>query len=103
MTPRQRECLDCIESYIDEHGYSPSYVEIAGMLGIASRAAVHRHIAALKRRGFIRAGYGQARSIEIVEDAPLRRAALDLINARQAANINENHWRRLERAAHAAS
>ncbi len=65
LTRRQKEVLDFIAAYQAEHGYSPSYEEIAAGLGLASLATVHKHIAALERKHYLRRGFNQSRSLEL--------------------------------------
>jgi len=49
------------------HGYAPSFEEIGKGLKLTSLATVHKHITTLEKKGFIRRGYNQSRSIEIVQ------------------------------------
>lgn len=56
LTPKQKDVLDYIVSFIEEHGFPPSFREIATGLGLASPSTVHAHIHALRERGFLRAG-----------------------------------------------
>jgi repressor LexA len=65
LTPRQKQLLDFLVGFIGEHGYNPSYEEIASGLNLASLATVHKHISALERKSYIRRGHNQSRSIEI--------------------------------------
>lgn len=65
LTRRQKEVLDFIVGFVEEHGYSPSYEELAGGLKLASVATVHKHIQALESRGYLRRGFNQSRSIEV--------------------------------------
>ncbi len=69
LTRRQREVLDVIREFIAAHGYSPSLEEIGGQLGLSSVATVHKHVTHLVEKGFLRRGWNQNRSIEIVERA----------------------------------
>jgi repressor LexA len=66
LTKRQKQVLDVLERFINAHGYSPSFEEIAKSLKLSSLATVHKHIATLERKGFIRRGYNQSRSIDVV-------------------------------------
>lgn len=71
-TKKQKEMLGFIESFIDEHGYSPSYREIASGLNYTSVATVAVHINNLIGRGHLRKRDHSARSLETVrtlEDA----------------------------------
>ena len=52
-TKRQREILDYITHFIEEHGYEPSYQQIARRFRIASKSAIAKHIAALENQGLI--------------------------------------------------
>ncbi len=66
LTKRQKQVLDVLQRFINAHGYSPSFEEIAKSLKLSSLATVHKHIATLEKKGFIRRGYNQSRSIDIV-------------------------------------
>src|SRR5207248_2634729 len=50
-----------------KHGYAPSFEEIGKGMKLTSLATVHKHISTLEKKGFIRRGYNQSRSIEIVQ------------------------------------
>src|SRR6202167_5139886 len=65
LTKRQKEVLDFLVGFVNKHGYSPSFEEIARALRLTSLATVHKHISTLERKGFIRRGYNQSRSIEV--------------------------------------
>jgi len=66
LTKRQKQVLDFLVQFIDRHGYSPSFEEIASGLGLTSLATVHKHLATLEKKGFIRRGYNQSRSVEVM-------------------------------------
>ncbi len=66
LTKRQKQVLDVLQRFINAHGYSPSFEEIAKALKLSSLATVHKHVATLERKGFIRRGYNQSRSIDVV-------------------------------------
>jgi SOS-response transcriptional repressor LexA len=63
---KQRELLSFIETFITEHGYSPSYREIMGGLNYNSVATVSVHINNLIKRGQLRKRDHSARSLELV-------------------------------------
>ncbi len=67
LTRRQKELMDFLSNFIAEHGYSPSYEEIAVGLGLASLATVHKHIQALEAKQYVRRSYNHSRSLEIGE------------------------------------
>ncbi len=77
LTKRQKEVLDFLVSFLNKHGYSPSFQEIARSLKLTSLATVHKHITTLERKGFIRRGYNQSRSIEVMQlPKPVREQVL---------------------------
>ncbi len=65
LTKRQKQVLDFIAGFVDENGYCPSYEEIAGGLGLASLATVHKHISVLEAKSYLKRGFNQSRSIEL--------------------------------------
>ncbi|HEX7091458.1 MAG TPA: transcriptional repressor LexA [Longimicrobiales bacterium] len=66
LTKRQKEILDFLRDYLEEHGYAPSYEEIAQHFAYGSLATVHEHLENLQRKGYIRKSYNESRSIELV-------------------------------------
>ncbi len=66
MTKRQKEILTYLELHISDHGYAPSFEEIAGHFGFQSLATVHEHLTNLERKGYIRRTYNESRSIEVL-------------------------------------
>jgi SOS-response transcriptional repressor LexA len=71
-TKKQRELLAYIETFIAEHGYSPSYREIMAGLNYSSVATVALHVNNLIKRGHIQKREHSARSLEVVkaEESP---------------------------------
>ncbi|HEV2421748.1 MAG TPA: transcriptional repressor LexA [Candidatus Acidoferrales bacterium] len=67
LTKRQKQVLDYLVSFTDKRGYSPSFEEIARALKLTSLATVHKHLSTLERKGFVRRGYNQSRSLEILQ------------------------------------
>jgi SOS-response transcriptional repressor LexA len=63
---KQRELLTYIESFITEHGYSPSYREIMNGCSYNSVATVSLHVNSLIKRGHINKRDRSARSLEVV-------------------------------------
>ena len=66
LTRRQKQVLDFLVGFINQKGYSPSFEEIGESLGLSSLATVHKHVGTLEKKGFIRRGYNQSRSIDVV-------------------------------------
>ena len=65
-TKKQRELLNFIETFIGEHGYSPSYREVMNGLNYNSVATVALHINSLIKRGHLIKRDRSARSLEVV-------------------------------------
>jgi repressor LexA len=65
LTRRQKEVLDFIAAWQVEHGFSPSYEEIARGLDLASIATVHKHISALQTKNYLNRSHNQSRSVEV--------------------------------------
>lgn len=65
ITRRQKQVLDFIAGFIGENKYSPSYEEIARGLDLASLATVHKHIAALETKHYLKRGFNQSRSLDL--------------------------------------
>lgn len=68
-TKKQKELLSFIDSFINEHGYSPSYREIMTGLNYTSVATVSLHVNNLIKRGHLRKRDRSARSLEVVAAA----------------------------------
>ena len=66
LTKRQRQILDYLTSYASEHGYAPSFEEIAEHFNYNSLATVHEHLSNLERKGYIKRSYNESRAIEIL-------------------------------------
>ncbi|HEY6467724.1 MAG TPA: transcriptional repressor LexA [Candidatus Acidoferrales bacterium] len=78
LTKRQKEVLNYLVGFINKNGYSPSFEEIAHALKLTSLATVHKHLSTLEKKNFIRRGYNQSRSIEVIQlPKPVREEILD--------------------------
>lgn len=65
-TKRQRELLNFVDSFIQGHGYGPSYREIMKALGYKSVSTVAIHIDGLMSKGYLRKRDRSARSLEVI-------------------------------------
>jgi len=84
MEARQRKdaIIDFITTYIDEHGYSPTYREIACGVGLRSAGTVAHYIKTLEKEGRLTVGdnmkprtVGASRRVDLeacTEDTPQR-------------------------------
>src|SRR6185295_17820996 len=66
LTRRQREIYDFVCTFIAEQGYSPSLEEIGARFELASVATVHKHVAQLVAKGWLRKSWNRSRSLEPV-------------------------------------
>ena len=74
LTKRQHEILSFLGSYSEEHGYAPSFEEIAERFNYNSLATVHEHLSNLERKGYIKRSYNESRAIEILPSEIFQRA-----------------------------
>ncbi len=74
LTKRQREILTYLGSYSEEHGYAPSFEEIATKFNYNSLATVHEHLTNLERKRYIKRAYNESRGIELMPSEVLPRA-----------------------------
>ncbi len=66
LTKRQREILDFLNEFIQQHGYAPSLEEIGRRFSLSSLATVHKHLTNLQDKGFIKRAWNRSRSVELV-------------------------------------
>ncbi len=70
-TKKQRQTLTFIESFIKQHGYSPSYREIMRGCNYSSVATAALHVNNLIKRGHLQKRDHSARSLEIISGEDL--------------------------------
>lgn len=74
LTKRQREILDYLNEFIQQHGYAPSLEEIGRRFTLSSLATVHKHLTNLQEKGFIRRSWNRSRSVELLPSRGAGRA-----------------------------
>src|SRR4051812_33447263 len=74
LTKRQREILDFLNDFIQQHGYAPSLEEIGHRFSLSSLATVHKHLTNLQEKGFIRRSWNRSRSVELLSARTGQRA-----------------------------
>lgn len=74
LTKRQREILTYLANYSEEHGYAPSFEEIAAQFNYNSLATVHEHLTNLERKRYIKRAYNESRGIEVLPSEVMPRA-----------------------------
>jgi repressor LexA len=65
LTKRQKQMVDYLVNYIEEHGYAPTLAEVGEYFGLSSLATVHKHLRNLESKGFIRRMHNHSRALEI--------------------------------------
>jgi repressor LexA len=65
LTRRQKQMVDYLEHYIEEHGYAPTLAEVGQFFGLSSLATVHKHLRNLEVKGFIKRMHNHSRALEI--------------------------------------
>jgi repressor LexA len=68
---RKRKIIDFIAATVRLRGYPPSVREIAGAVNLASTSAVHHHLQALEREGFLERGATRSRALRLTPTAAL--------------------------------
>src|ERR1035438_5930553 len=94
LTRRQKQVFDFLVNFINHQGYSPSFEEIGAGLELSSLATVHKHLQTLEKKGFIRRGYNQSRSVEVVAipaAVPFAKTAVQPFGRRKTAADDGNH------------
>lgn len=71
LTRRQSEILAFIGEYTQDHGYAPTLQEIGARFGLSSVATVHKHVAQLIAKGYLkRERRNASRDLEVVGAPP---------------------------------
>ena len=65
LTPRQKEILELIQSFIAEYGMPPTRADIARELGFKSANAAEEHLRALQKKGVLELVPGASRGIQL--------------------------------------
>ena len=65
LTKRQKQMVDFLENYIEEHGYAPTLSEVGVYFGLSSLATVHKHMRNLELKGVITRQHNHSRAVEV--------------------------------------
>jgi repressor LexA len=68
LTARQQELLSFIIGFFREHGYAPSFDEMAAGINSPSRGSTHGLVERLIERGYLKRLANRTRSIALVDD-----------------------------------
>jgi repressor LexA len=88
ITKRQRQVYDFISSFVQKHGYSPSFEEIGEGLGLSSLATVHKHISNLEKKGLLKRDYNRSRSIDVLAPRGRMRQAMGMAAVAGAGDVS---------------
>ena len=66
LADRQREVMDIVMEYIDEHGYPPTIREIGEKMAIGSTNGVTCHLALIEKKGWVRRDRSLSRGIVVL-------------------------------------
>jgi len=69
---RKQRIIEFIATTLRDRGYPPSVREIASAVQLASTSAVHHHLQALEREGYLERGATQSRALRLTPAAALR-------------------------------
>ncbi|MBJ9144273.1 LexA family transcriptional regulator [Citrobacter braakii] len=95
LTPCQQQVLDMLISYHKERGFSPTYQELATMLGYRSVNSAVEHLRALEKKGVITIKRGVARGITLhttVKDNEAAGIIRALLANEENAKLRAVHW-----------
>lgn len=67
LTQKQRDLLVFIHERLESGGVAPSFDEMKGHLGLASKSGIHRLITGLVERGFLERLPNRARALNVVK------------------------------------
>jgi repressor LexA len=71
---RKQRIIDFIAATVRKRGYPPSVREIAEAVNLASTSAVHHHLQALEKEGFLERGATRSRALRLTPAAAMRAA-----------------------------
>ena len=75
----EKRILNFIRAFIQQHGHSPTLVEIGQAVDIKSKGTVHRYIQALKQKGVLEQTERGWRGIRLVDDPATHSTTLRLV------------------------
>src|SRR5215813_8012472 len=87
LSQRQKEILDFVNTFVDEHGYPPTVREIGQAVGLTSPSTVHAHLARLESAGLIRRDPTKPRALEVIEGGRSRERQTATATAPTRSNV----------------
>jgi repressor LexA len=77
LTARQKEVLDFISSFIEQHAYPPTIREIAERFSISVKGA-YDHVKALEKKAYLRLGENRSRALELLGREKTERTVVEV-------------------------
>jgi SOS-response transcriptional repressor LexA len=69
ISKKQAEILKIVQSFINDHGYSPTVREIKKLAGLKSSSTVYLHLTKLQKKGYITKENGMPRTLRVLKKA----------------------------------
>lgn len=79
LTLLEKRIFNFIRAFIQQHGHSPTLVEIGEAMEIKSKGTVHRYVQALKQKGVLEQNERGWRGIRLVEQPSTHSTTLRLV------------------------
>lgn len=70
LTAKQQKVFKVLQTYYEEHGVTPTILELQAMLGVRSVRTVTQYLEALEKKGLIYRKPNQKRGIELIDIGP---------------------------------
>ncbi|MDF2691395.1 MAG: repressor LexA [Gammaproteobacteria bacterium] len=70
LTKKQYQVLKVIDHYIKQHGYAPTYEEIANAIGVTAKGPITKYIKTLEEQGYLERMPNMARALRLKKALP---------------------------------
>jgi len=79
LTLLEKRISNFIRAFIQQHGHSPTLMEIGSAMGIASKGTVHRYVQTLKQKGVLEQSERGWRGIRLTDNPQSQSTTLRLV------------------------
>ena len=79
LTLLEKRISNFIRAFIQQHGHSPTLMEIGNAMGIASKGTVHRYVQTLKQKGVLEQSERGWRGIRLTDNPQSQSTTLRLV------------------------
>jgi SOS-response transcriptional repressor LexA len=69
LTKKQMRILALLKDFITQHGYPPSYRELADMMNLISTSTMKQYLDRLREKGYVSWEEGRPRTLHIIEQS----------------------------------